>query len=67
MVRIIKAGTRKITTCDNCGCKFSYEDEDVIDGGTYKINKDSCVVFNNESPYVVCPQCSNKIVLMQTR
>ena len=29
MIKIIKRGTRKTCTCDNCGCVFSYEEEDI--------------------------------------
>lgn len=27
MIRIIERGTRAVATCENCGCKFSYEEE----------------------------------------
>ena len=36
MVKIIergtrrKRGTRRIQICDNCGCKFSFEAEDIV-------------------------------------
>lgn len=70
MVKIIKEGTRKITTCENCGCKFSYEAEDVKSESTpHKVDADYSfdVIFRNEKFYVICPQCSNKVILSQTR
>lgn len=30
MIKIIKKGTRRNTTCDKCGCLFSYEKEEII-------------------------------------
>lgn len=59
MIQIIKEGTKKITDCNICGCKFSYEQIDVstetntINGGT------------NE--YIICPQCGEKIYLKMSR
>ena len=32
MIKIIEPGT--ITKCTECGCKFSYENEDIEKGGT---------------------------------
>ena len=29
MIQIIEKGTRKIRKCPECGCKFSFEAEDV--------------------------------------
>ena len=55
MIKIIKEGTRKIAKCQNCGCEFSYEKEDVlIDPFTRENN-------------VNCPQCGKEIVLETTR
>ena len=30
MIKIIEPGTRTITKCTECGCKFSYENEDIV-------------------------------------
>ena len=32
MIKIIERGTRTIVRCNECGCKFSYEDMDVVHG-----------------------------------
>ena len=54
MIKIIEYGTKQIKTCENCGCKFSFEKEDIKGGRGFK-------------EWVICPQCERKIVLMQTR
>ena len=55
MIKIIKEGTRKIAKCQNCGCEFSYEREDVL--------RDPVWVGN----YVKCPQCNNSIKVITER
>ena len=62
MIKIIKEGTRKIEKCPNCGCEFSYEEEDIEKDGTLLNNS----VFLGKT-WVVCPQCSKEIVLSTTR
>ena len=62
MIKIIKKGTRKIEECSNCGCKFSYEEED--------IEKDGLLANNSVligKTLVVCPQCGKEIVLETPR
>ena len=59
MIKIIEYGTKTITTCNSCGCKFSYEKEDIINEDT-----DSYKAFRS---YIYCPQCKEKVVIKQTR
>ena len=51
MIKIIKKGTtppsRKMH-CQNCGCKFSYQREDMA-------------VDQRDANFVRCPQCDNTI------
>ena len=50
MITIIKFGTKKRATCSNCGCVFTYENEDtekIYDKETDKTYK-----------VVNCPQCN---------
>ena len=56
---IIKKGTREIITCNTCGCKFSYEKEDIknADIDNYK----------GWEEYVMCPQCECEVVIRQTK
>ena len=58
MIKIIKEGTRKIAKCPNCGCEFSYEEEDIEKYGLLSNNSVLAV-----KTWVVCPQCSKEIVL----
>ena len=62
MIKIIEPGTRTITKCAECGCKFSYENDDIETDG---------ILFNNLAflgkTWVVCPQCGKEIVLSTTR
>ena len=58
MIKIIKEGTRKITKCPNCGCEFSYEEEDIE---KYGLLANNLVLIGKT--WVVCPQCCEEIVL----
>ena len=69
MIEIIKRGTKKTCTCNECGCYFRYEDEDV---------KQDKQVHESGTPFGVsriaeyvltikCPQCSHKIILKQLK
>lgn len=63
MIKIIEQGTRTITKCTECGCKFSYENEDIEKDGL--LAADNSVFFGKT--WVVCPQCGKEIVLTTTR
>ena len=60
MIKIIEPGTRTITKCAECGCKFSYEKEDIETDGLLVNN----LVFIGKI-FVVCPQCGKEIVLKE--
>ena len=62
MIKIIKHGTRRITECTECGCKFSYENEDIEAIGLYSMDQ-----LQTRKPYIVCPQCHKNITLTVTR
>ena len=57
MIKIIKTGTKEVRTCDNCGCKFSFDAEDVI----------TASLAMGKRKYVTCPQCKSEILLMSTK
>lgn len=63
MIEIIKEGTRKITTCNICGCEFSFEVEDIETSYTEVFN----AIAPRRCEYVACPQCNNKIILKAER
>ena len=60
MIKIIEPGTRTVTECAECGCKFSYENEDIEKDGLWANN----LVFIGKI-FVVCPQCGKEIVLKE--
>ena len=62
MIKIIKPGTRRITECAECGCKFSYEKEDIKVSGLYSMDQ-----LQTRKSYVECPKCHKEIVLAATR
>lgn len=62
MIKIIEPGTRTTTECANCGCKFSYEKED-IQSRPYKSPGILRMPIFLES-YVTCPQCGENITVM---
>lgn len=59
MKEIIERGTREVIRCQTCGCKFSFEKEDVLEEDTDN--------YKGFKRYTLCPQCHCEVVLMQTR
>lgn len=48
MIEVIKHGKTKFTaTCANCGCEFTYEVEDIVDG------KIACPDCHKEFPHIM--------------
>lgn len=62
MIKIIEHGTRTVTNCEHCGCKFSYEEEDIKEDKLYSMNQ-----LQTRKSYIECPQCHKEIVLAATR
>ena len=62
MIKIIEPGTRTVTECAECGCKFSYEKEDIEVIGLYSMDQ-----LQTRKSYIVCPQCHKSITLTATR
>ena len=65
MIEIIKLGTKKTCTCNECGCYFSYEDEDVET--RYTSSNVFGVVANLPTNVIKCPQCDTEIILSQIK
>ena len=60
MKKVIEHGYRHYmeTTCPNCGCRFSYEYEDIIKNRNYFINHSGWKeYFDNWSNQISCPEC----------
>ena len=62
MIKIIEPGTKKIGECENCGCKFSYENDDIKVSGPHSMDQ-----LQTRKSYIVCPQCGKEIILQTTR
>ena len=60
MIKIIKTGTRKQIECKECGCLFSYEEEDIRTKNNRANSFDPLSVTTYDK-YIECPQCSAKI------
>ena len=65
MIEIIKRGTKKTHRCNECGCLFSYEEEDVET--RYTSSNVFGVVANLATNIIKCPQCDTEIILSQTK
>ena len=64
MIQIIEKGTKKIRKCPECGCKFSFEAEDVKEN--YEPSRkydDFLLTAASISTYVICPVCSTTIAV----
>ena len=66
MIKIIEPGTKTMAECNSCGCKFSYEKED-IQSRPYKV-PDGFVPSITKLPiffesYVTCPQCGKTMTV----
>lgn len=70
MIKIIEPGTRTVAECCHCGCKFSYEKED-IQSRPYKV-ADGNVPDITRLPiffesYVTCPQCGKDLTVISIK
>lgn len=52
MIRIIKHGTKRVNECNNCGCIFQYEKEDI------KVEQAG---WNEYTYTICCPDCKQEI------
>ena len=61
MIKIIEKGTKHKIRCKDCGCLFSFDEEDVNICTGITI----CGMEIYKKPYgiIVCPQCENGIML----
>ena len=68
MIKIIERGTRTIVRCNECGCKFSYEEMDIVRGCV------TCPQCGVDIPHhtpstcysVDCPESSKGLVIGTT-
>lgn len=62
MSKVVELGSRTIYDCENCGCRFSYEKEDIKVSGLYSMDQ-----LQTRKSYIECPQCHKSITLTATR
>lgn len=55
MINVMKLGNKTIGECENCGCRFSYGEENIEDFKLYGGNKLQATVS-----YVECPNCGTQ-------
>ena len=68
MIKIIKPGTLREVTCNNCGAVLRYDKtEDVKTENVKSFLCNSVEAYKREQQYIICPQCKNKIVLNAVR
>jgi hypothetical protein len=70
MIKIIEPGTKTVAECNRCGCKFSYEKED-IQSRPHKMH-DGCAPSITKFPklfeyYVLCPQCGKDLTVISIK
>lgn len=62
LIEIIKRGTKQKITCKECGCYFSYDEED-IESPTRGITSS----YSIPRKVIRCPQCETVIELESVR
>lgn len=68
MIKIIKHGTLREVTCNNCGAVLRYDTtEDIKTENVKSFLVNSVEAYKREQQYIICPQCENKIVLNAVR
>lgn len=70
MIKIIEPGTKTVTECYHCGCKFSYEREDIL--SRLHETPDECAAGITKLPiflesYVLCPQCGKALTVVSIK
>lgn len=53
MINVMKLCDKTICECENCGCRFSYEEKDVKMDKLYDMRNKLVATL----PYVECPKC----------
>lgn len=61
MIKIIEPGTKKIAVCNDCGCKFSYEQIDI------QTTPPDPLRLVGQEEFVICPQCHKRYTVRTIR
>lgn len=52
MIKVIELGDKTIGECENCGCRFAYDEKDIKKYKLYGMGKLQAVIS-----YIECPHC----------
>ena len=65
MIRVIEHGFkyRMEACCVNCGCRFTYEWEDVLKDSFYSYNQDGLSYMAYPNYYLLCPECTARVIV----
>lgn len=64
MIKIIKPGTLRKVTCNNCGAVLRYDTtEDMKTENVESFLGAGVKAYKRQQQYIICPQCEYKIVL----
>lgn len=55
MINVMKLGNKTIGECENCGCRFSYDEKDIKKDKLYGMRKLQAVISCIE-----CPRCGKQ-------
>lgn len=68
MIKIIKPGTLRKVTCNNCGAVLRYDaTEDMKTENVESFIGAGVKAYKRQQQYIICPQCEYKIVLNAVR
>ena len=67
MIKIIEYGTITETRCNNCGCRFAYEREDIQYDSIQKVTTAIEQFDEMKNPRVICPQCKAIVKVKQPK
>lgn len=67
MIKIIKQGTRRKAECNECGCVFSYEEEDLQKLWVLNTENKMNPIFSRTECLIKCPQCGYKWTIEKSK
>ena len=67
MIKIIKPGTRHKAECNECGCVFSYEEEDLTKLGVINTKDKMNPIFSRTECLIKCPQCGYEWTIEESK
>lgn len=67
MIKIVKAGTKRVEQCELCGCIFSFDDEDITSDWEESTMTVDAIPLQVYTEKITCPQCSSIIILKSSK